>query len=941
MGISYLIYCFKRFFTLVCLTIAITVMAFGPTGYENKSWAQDDSIPNEYIFQVLLLPDWRISEAIFAYEQNGKYYLPIGELAENFEFFAEVEPEEKLIIGHASREENTFTIDGARNEIIVNGERDTITDDATLTSDFLATDDLYVQIEVINQIWPVDLNIELSSLTIFVEAEEELSFMRDKIREDKREQILTRKELQEQKKVLLPRRDNPYQTLGKPVIDYQAIYQFDTEEDNLIGSNIFSGVQQIGKAIADFSANFRLAEGEIERPDSIRLRLSRQSAGDEYLFPGVRKIEGGDVTLRQQNLIANSTTGRGISISNDNSNRESAFDLITIEGTGPPGWDIELFNNEELIEFSIVPDNGQFFFEDVVLNFGNNEIKLLFFGPQGQVREELRSYNAGGNMLSPGKLQYNAGILDSDRDFILLDNSPRTDPRGVVKTANASYGVNRWLTVFGDYTEIPNNDKDRNYATVGAGVSTPIGLLETQAYKQIGGGKAYDFGYVTRFLGVRANLGTSIFKNFESDIAGFGTSRKKFEARGQLNKSVKLFSYPLGLRFNTLHTERVNGSKTTDLDFAQTFSRAGWRLSHSTNTRLNDRIHERTTGGLSATVREGPWQLRGSFNYEAHPESKLSSGNAELRYRAENSFQSALNVSHNFESSDYRVGLQTGYDFNKFLGAAETSYERNQGWDFILRATTSLHPYTNDGLYDFSSKSKRDYAPVRSLVFLDQNADGILNNGEEPIEGARLKLGNARTKTKTDEDGYIIANAPADKLINIALDTPSLEDPYYIPAVDGFSSVPIRGKMIDTVFPVVETGSIEGTIFRDSNKKTVAGLTLDLIDVESGKVAMSIESAFDGYYVFEFVRPGTYKIQTADSHVAKLHEKTANIEHGDLYVYGHDLTLDDISYTRNKSEISQHNIANIEPAAGSTSDLITDIVSNLDKLFTITNRTQL
>ncbi len=907
---SFNILIYKRFMMLI---VVMTIMATAllPAYYAKNAAAQTESIPNEYIFRVLLLPDWTISEAIFAYELNGKYYLPLQELSDDFEFFADIEVENKLAQGFASKEENNFTIDGGRNELIVRGNRESLSEDAVLVSDFLATDDLYVQLEVLNAIWPISFNIDLANLTIFVETGEDLSFMRDRERKKKQKIAGVRKEQKFREKELLPRRDNDYQLLGAPVVDYQATYTFDTEEDNLVGTNNFSGLQNIGKMQADFSANYRLEEGNIERPDSIRLKFSRRSVGDEYLFiPGLRKIEAGDVTLRQRDLVANSSAGRGVTISNDNQSRDNEFDRITVEGVGPPGWEIELYNNEELIDFSTVPDDGLFFFEDVILGFGNNEIKILFFGPQGQVKEELRRYTAGGNMLSPNEFKYSAGLLDSDREFILLDNEARTQPRGVAKNLNTAYGVNKAVTVFGTYAELPNSDKNRKYLTAGAVASTPIGLFEAEAYKQLARGRAISVDYITKFFGIRSNIAASVFRDFESEASGFDLNRKRNEIRGQLSRNVKFFSIPIGLRFNVLRTKRETGIRTTDLDFTQTLSRSGVRVSNSSRMRLLDDRHESSTGGLTTTVREGPWQFRGTLNYEIYPRSLISTGSGEVRYRDKNNFQAALNASRDFQTAAYRVGVQTGYDFKRFLGTVESAYERGMGWEFVLRASTSLHPYTEDNSYALSSVSQRNASPVKAFVFLDKDADGEFNGDDEPIEGAKIKYGGGKSKTKTDENGYVIASVPSDKLQNVRLDTASLIDPYYISAYDGFSTVPIKGKMIETIFPVIETGSIEGSVYRKSSNRAVAGLELNLVN-EAGETVLSVETAFDGFYVFEFVPPGSYSVQTDSSHVVGLLENSASIVPQDLYVYGHDVFIDDANMM-----IMEEASFNIEPAAG-------------------------
>lgn len=881
----------RFFFLFFAITLGLWASVFAC--YDNTAKAQIEAEPNEYIFQVVLKPNWRISEALFAYEINGKYYFPLQQLADGFEFFAVTDTSLNFAEGYASTEDNTFSIDGRRFEIIVKGKKETINEDSILVSDFIATDDLYVQKEVLEKLWPVTFSLDLSVLTVFSETEEELSFMRDKARREKRELVIGKRAARNNRVPTLPEQENPYSWFGRPAFDYQANYRFDTLEDDLIGTNIITGVQQFGKLYADYSANYRLIEGEIERPDNIRLRLTRRSEGDEYLVPAIRRFEFGDVSLRQKNLIANSVTGRGITFSNDNRQRVTEFDSITIEGSGPPGWEIELYNNNELIDFGEVPEDGRYFFEDVVLNFGNNEIRTLFFGPQGQVREETQSFTAGANMLRPGELKYSAGLLDNERNFILLDNAVRTSVRGVAKTVDAGYGVTKWLTLSGNYSEIPYADKDRKYFTGDAAFSTPIGLFDTGLYSELGGGNALDLSYVTSIFDVRTNLGLAFYNDFESTLSALGDNTKTFEGELELSKIVRPFSIPFGLKLRALHTERKSGNIQSDINFTQTYSRSGIRVSHNIRSRFLEYAHGNSNGRLSATVREGPWQIRGGLNYILYPEAVLSNGNGQVRYKTPEGFQIAVNGSHNFEDSTYGIGLQLGQKFEDVLGSFDISHTRDEGWDFILRATTSLHPYTKDNDYTFSSRSKKDTAPVKAFVFLDKNVDGIFNEDDEPLPNVRLKMDTVRSKTMTDESGYIIASAPEGKLTNIYIDVGTLEDPYYIPNYEGFSVVPRRGSMIETSFPIIETGSVEGTAYKASNNRIVPGLSVDLVDIETNEAIMTVETAYDGFYAFEYVPPGNYRLVTNETHQVQLQDNSLSVIPGDLYVYGHDVFIDD------------------------------------------------
>ncbi len=877
-------------------------LAFGLllAGFLCLSWpmkslhAQQDNEPVEYIFKVMMPPNWRIAEAIFAYEHNGHYYLPIIELSKGFEFFVEAEPDRQYVQGFASVEENSYTIDGDRHEITIKGNRESIDESAILNSDLLATDDIYVEMELLNKIWPVQMQIDLSSIAIMVEAEEDLSFIRRREREKNRTMAESRKEIAEKEKVELPFRKNPHEIFGKPVIDYQATYRHDRNSGEYSGDNIFSGRQQVLGMIADYSTSFTLDDGRFRRPESARLKFERRSPGKEYVVPGIRGFEGGDISIRQRDLISNTEGGRGILITNDSRDPSNEFDRITIQGTGPPGWEIELYNNDEIMEFSVVPDDGEYTFNDIVLSHGNNQIKLLFFGPQGQVREETRSYNAGGNMRSPGEFTYSAGMLDLEREFIPLSDEPSTDPEGIVKTGNVAYGISRWLTAFASFTTIPLQDKRHDYMTAGVSASTPIGLAEAEVYKDKVSGNAIDLKMITSLFGIRLNTRAGIYNGLESTDSGFDSNAKSFETEIQANKNTKIFSIPMGLRFNVLHTERENNDKSTTIDFARSFSRKGLRVTHSDTIRLDDGRHEQTTGSIVTTWREGPWQLRGGFNYALFPEKELSSANAQVRYNTKNDVIMALNLNHNFANSIYGIGTQIGYDFKRFLGTFEADYERERGWEFIVRASTSLHSLTPDRSFTFDSKSRRTYAPIFGKAYLDKDEDGEFDEGtDQPLEGVKLLVGGGSgSREGSDENGNLVANGPHNEKVNIEIDPKSLSDPYYVPGPGGFSTVPLYGGVIEAAFPVVETGAIEGTVFRASNGRAVTGMDLELVN-EKGETVMTVETAFDGYYTFEFVPSGTYSIRPAAAHNVTLADNHVTLTPEELFAYGNDLYLED------------------------------------------------
>lgn len=851
----------------------------------------DDSVAEEWIFNVIMPPTWTIAEAMIAYQFEGSYYLPAVELAEALDFYVEAEIDRGYVSGFAGTEGNTYTIDSEKGELILEGNIEDLPDDAVLPQDAVYDEDVFVRIDVLNQIWPIEMELLLSNLQIVMEAEQELPFMERKRREEAQEKTFAQRGTAKTDFSDLPYVENPVKMLGKPAFDIQSTYTYDDDANTLKGSNNITGTQHIGGFVADYSANYALNDGKIRRPDSIRLRMEKQAVGDDYILsPYVKRVEMGDVNLSRRDLIGNTTGGRGFVISDKTSERDREFDRVTVEGTGPPGWEIELYNNDQLIDVGFVEADGEYRFEDIVLNFGNNSIRTVLYGPQGQIREEVEEYNIGTSMMKPGEFDYSVGLTDTGRSLILLEDEPRLQSRGVTQNAEFFYGLNNTFTVFGSYTQTPTIQDEKRYYTLGMSFTTPIGLASIEGYKEMSGGEAIDTRFITELMGVRLNLRTAIYgANFESDDAGYGQSGKRLQSELQANTTMKLF-VPLSLKANLLHTEFVDGRVNTDFQTNVSYSGRGLRISNQTTSRFVSEVYETTNGAVSATWRQGDWQLRGNLGYTAHPEWDLSNGSMELRYTKRNGFQSALSFGHDFRNSISTIGTQVGYDFENLVASFDTQYRQEQGWLFMLRATSSLHPYTDEEDYTLSSKSRRNTAQVMAEAFLDRNGDGVFNDGDEAMPDVRLRIDNGLSAVRSNEEGIVVATVPNDREVAVRVDETSLIDPYLKSSNKGFRTTGRKGAMPRFSFPIVETGSIDGTVYRTSNDAPVQGMRLQLVDTD-GAIAMETETAYDGYYAFEFVLPGDYTVRADPEYQVNVPTETVTVSSEEPYVFGIDLFL--------------------------------------------------
>ena len=117
----------------------------------------------------------------------------------------------------------------------------------------------------------------------------------------------------------------------------------------------------------------------------------------------------------------------------------------------PAGWDAELYRNGQLIGFQEDDGDGRYEFLNVELFFGRNELEVVLYGPQGQVRREKTDFPVGFNQIEPGETYYWAGILQDDRDLIEINPDTVPSPqkwrwgvgveRGLDKRTSAALGV--------------------------------------------------------------------------------------------------------------------------------------------------------------------------------------------------------------------------------------------------------------------------------------------------------------------------------------------------------------------------------------------------------------------------------------------------------------------------------------------------------------------
>lgn len=163
-----------------------------------------------------------------------------------------------------------------------------------------------------------------------------------------------------------------------------------------------------------------------------------------------------------------------------------------------------------------------------------------------------------------------------------------------------------------------------------------------------------------------------------------------------------------------------------------------------------------------------------------------------------------------------------------------------------------------------TSEKSADTGRVSARVFYDRNNNAVFDQGDQPVEGAKVEAPQAFKQAQTNEDGVALLTGlkkytPTD----VVVDKNSLEDPFWEPSQTGNSIVPRPGHAELVDIPVIATSEIEGVVRlakKDGDKAPLPNTRLQLVD-ENGDVADETRSEYDGFYLFMKVPPGRYSVR--------------------------------------------------------------------------------
>lgn len=620
--------------------------------------------------------------------------------------------------------------------------------------------------------------------------------------------------------------------------------------------------------------NARLSSDRGGVPSTFRVQAYRTDPKAGLLGPlKATTVALGDIQGFSTPLVSVSSAGRGAMITNRPVERSDRFDRIDLRGELPRGWDAELYRNGQLIAFAQDRADGRYAFLDVALQYGQNRFEVVLYGPQGQIRRDIKSVPVGFDSIPPRQTFYWAGVNEDGRDLIDLARAPNFGRGGWRGTFGIERGLDAKTSVAAfAHSLMLDGFARQNYLEGSLRRALGSALIEVSGSAALGGGYALRAQAIGEIRRTRYTLESIWANGFRSDRLQPGVTGLHSVSLDQLFGSG---SATIPVSITARLTTRSTGTDT--LDVASRVSANVGRVSLTGELRWRDDLVSFGVdppgvmeAGLLANARIGRVRLRGEARFRLSPEARFDSatlvgewaagkgadpyGDTSASWRAELGYDQGLRRG--------RAGLGYVRRFDRLALTASAEAATDGSVAAGLNIAFSLGPDPRSGGVRMAAEKLASRGTALVRVYRDLNANGRHDFAEPWEKDVAVTAGRVPVDRPTNARGEAVVDGlePFQPVL-IGIDSGSLPDPMVQPSLPGMVVTPRPGVVAVIELPLVGAGDIDGTLVR-AGGSSIEGVDLELLDAERRVVART-RTDFDGFFLFDRVPYGRYSMRIA------------------------------------------------------------------------------
>lgn len=799
---------------------------------------------------------YTIDYNIYAIKQSSDFYFLLSDFMEGLNFPVIVDNEQKKATGWYLREDWPFILDIKQGIVQAQGREFPLS-----SEDYrIEADGIYVAGHSIEAWLGIKLTYDPAQQYLLIDSPYPLPAVaqlkrRDRVGYKNADNIAQ-----------LPRQEFGYDVLNMGVADLSLRTNYNRDGQSKRTSNFNQADLVVNGELLGHTALLGVGADDTEGINTVTARLYKQSDRAELLGPlKARSYAFGDTGTVDVPLTGFSSQELGSRVS---SNPLSAINYqdTRISGNAMPGWDVELYRGDALIDTQTVDPTGRYEFNNVQLYAGDNQFDVYFYGYQGEVKKESINIPLTVEILQAQGDTYDVSATMNERSFYRREKSLDVDEGTPRLAGKYNFFVGNALAYAGLHVQ---QEQGEQKSYLGAGTTNIWkGFVFDTNFA------ADEQGEAAARFGIRKNINDwnmAFATKLQTDQFSAGTDTDNpsvFQTQASVQKNYRpLIGTSGSISLDSQYEEYADGAtnKTGGFGVGQGFERVSFSnsLSYNEFTPAFGQSEDRLYNDLTARMRlTNDLTFRGGATYRIRPHSRMDRYFASLNYRPNNKFNLDTEIEYEPDTRMAEAELRANYTHDRFR---LSPYVRtNSDRDFVtgVNLSTSLLNVPDSSPL-ITSDRLIGQGSLSAFVFLDVNGTGIFDEGDEPLQEVVVESLNSRSREATGEDGYaLLKRLPVTIPTDIHVDNTTLPDPFMISVNKGRSILPREGRIFEMQFPVQFSGEVDGTTFitdLSGSRQAMRSVSVSLVPMDAAhNEVMTSKAAQDGFYLFSQVPPGQY-----------------------------------------------------------------------------------
>lgn len=566
--------------------------------------------------------------------------------------------------------------------------------------------------------------------------------------------------------------------------------------------------------------------------------------------PALRQITAGKIYTQATSTLYYPVVG--LQFTNTPTIYRRAFGTYTYSNYTQPEWTVELYVNNELVDFTKADASGFFTFK-VPLVYGNSNVKLRYYGPWGEERTSNgQTIQVPYNFLPFHKFEYTAGAgVEEDS---LSSRFAR---------ANANYGLTGRLTVGAGVEYL---------SSVTSGPVMPFVNASFRMSSNLFIAGEYTYGVRAKFVAdyqlpsdMQVELAYTRYKEGQTAINNTYLEERK----AVISVPIRKKHFTAFSRF-TFYQIVLPSTKYTTIQELISGSIFGVSTNFTTYDLITAPAPAYIYSDLSLAFRlPGKLIFTPQVQYE-YNRGRFFDIRGELgKYISSRGYANVF-YERNYDIQFKSVGIGLRYDLS--FAQAGTSFQRIGGINNTVQSASGSIAYDDRLKHTgFSNRSNVGRGGIIILPYLDLNNNGIWDRGEPKVRGLKIQINNGRVQYNKDGTTIRISELESYTSYIIRLN-PQFENISWHIRNMTLNVVVDPNHFKEVEVPVTVQGEVSGMVYlqEDNDLKPQGRIIVGFFRDDLSLVGRAMTEA-DGSFDLIGLPPGSYTARIPSSQLQKLH----------------------------------------------------------------------